>query len=217
MAGLYLLTRLLFMHDKWHEGLLPGALTYEAYQQRWADKLAMPLQGMDKEARKYLFYSRYNWERQQRVLDAYEISPALIQAVQSLPAPQSWFVLTDDWCLDSAFALPVIQSAASAAGNTSLVLLPRDNHLGVMDRYLTNGARSIPKLVAFGPDGEACFAWGPAPAELTALRLGWQADGVPGAEISQRKLAWYEDAGWDKIDASLAETIQAGVCAPMTS
>ncbi|MDZ4701590.1 MAG: thioredoxin family protein, partial [Rhodothermales bacterium] len=81
-----------------------------------------------------------------------------------------------------------------------------------MDRYLTQGARSIPRLVAFDPEGNACFGWGPAPAELRAARATWVAEGVAGAEISRRKLDWYVARGGEQVDTELANRIMARIC-----
>jgi len=38
-----------------------------------------------------------------------------------------------------------------------------------MDKYLTNGGRVIPKLVAFDKDMNELFQWGPRPEEVKIL------------------------------------------------
>jgi hypothetical protein len=49
----------------------------------------------------------------------------------------------------------------------TLRILLRDNNLDIMDAYLTNGGRSIPKLIAFDAKfDKVFFTWGPRPVAL---------------------------------------------------
>ena len=184
-------------------------LPYADYLARWREKLSAPLQGLDKTARKYVYYARYNEERSRRVQAAYEVSGKLRAALEGIEAPQRWMVITEDWCGDSAYGLPVIARAAEASEQVTLRILLRDANLDVMDRYLTGGARSIPKLVAFAEDGEELFRWGPRPAEAQALRERLKAEGVGGPEITQAVVDWYEAGGWREVDGELAALVAA--------
>ncbi len=196
------------------ENALRNGLTFDAYSASWAAKLTAPLQGLDKDQRKNVFYSRYNWERYQRVLATYTVSSELARAVATIEEPQRWMLITEDWCVDSAFAFPVIAEAVRLNPSITLRIVLRDANLDIMERYLTNGARSIPRLVAFDADGNECFGWGPAPADLRAARAAWVSEGVPGPDISQRKIDWYEALGWERVDSELAERILARICVP---
>lgn len=184
-----------------------NGLTFEQYIAIWQERLAQPMKGMDREARRYLFYRRYNMERAGRVEAAYEMSDALKAAVDAIDAPQSWLVLTEDWCVDSAFSLPIISEAISHNPNVNMRILLRDENLDVMDRYLTNGGRSIPKLVVFDEAGQELMDWGPRPDALTRARAAWASEGVEGAMISQRSITWYEAGGWHHVDAELADAL----------
>ena len=198
------------MEDLVQQRLSRDGLTYADYLAQWQEKLGVPLQGLDKAARKYVYYARYNEERSRRVRAAYEVSDKLRAALAGLEAPQRWMVLTEDWCGDSAYSLPVIAEAAAPSEQVTLRILLRDRHLDVMDRYLTSGARSIPKLVAFAEDGEELFRWGPRPAEAQALRERLKAAGASGPEMTEALIGWYDEGGWRRVDDELAATI-AGV------
>ncbi|MFW5955617.1 MAG: thioredoxin family protein, partial [Rhodothermales bacterium] len=157
---------------------LQTGLTAAEYVSRWREKLGSELKGLDKEARKRLYYVRYNFERFERVAAQYEISEALKQASRGISEPQMWMLLTEDWCGDSAYALPVVNAAVHHSDHVELRLLNRDENLDIMDDYLTNGGRSIPKLVAFDMSGQEIFRWGPRPQVLAELRQQWQQDGA---------------------------------------
>lgn len=190
--------------------LAEQGLHHNTYQNRWEDRLQVDRRSLDKAGRRTYFYRKYNAERAAAVRAAYEVTRGLRDALACVEAPQWWMVLTEDWCVDSAYSLPVIAAAAEHAA-IRLRLVPRDEHLDVMDRYLTGGSRSIPKLVAFDRDGSELFRWGPRPAELQALRQERLAAGDDGRTVSQAVIAWYEAGGWRQVDPELTELLTAAV------
>lgn len=187
---------------------LPTGLTYDAYLANWQEERAQPLDGLDRVARRYALYRRYNWARAEDVRAAYEVSEKLRQAMDTIAAPQQWIVLTEDWCADSAYVLPVIAAAAARSEQVTLRILLRDTHPDVMDRYLTNGTRSIPKLVVLAEDGAELFTWGPRPVEAAHLRAEVLASTGDGKQASASLIDWYERGGWRQVDAELAALLE---------
>lgn len=156
-----------------------------------------------------LHYKKYNFERTQAVHRAYTPSDELHAALADLDAPQLWMVLTEPWCGDSAYNLPVIAEAATTSDEVTLRILYRDENLDIMDQYLTNGSRSIPKLVAFDEDGDVLFTWGPRPEPVRAARDALLDEGAEGAELIQHLLERYEAGDWKTVDAELAEALRS--------
>ncbi|MEM8560306.1 MAG: thioredoxin family protein [Bacteroidota bacterium] len=187
--------------DRIHRDGLP----YDAYRAQWADQLTQSLKGLDKEARKYHFYRKYNAERTAHVHAAYAPSDALRTALAGIEAPQTWLVLTEAWCGDAAFNLPVIAEAAALSPHVALRVLLRDEHTDLIERYHTNGSHSIPKLVAFDGDGTELFTWGPRPAEAQAQVRAILDSGVDPALAKQQFADWTtETAAWQLVDRDLA-------------
>jgi len=185
-------------------------LSYDEYLARWKrEQDVEPSADMSKKERKMLHYKQYNFERTQHVHDAYTPSDALRTAAERIEAPQLWMVLTEPWCGDSAYNLPVIAEAAALSDHVTLRILHRDDNLDIMDQYLTGGGRSIPKLVAFDDDGTELFTWGPRPAPIRAHRQDLLDEGVDGAALIQQLLDRYEDEGWKDVDAELTEVLQS--------
>lgn len=182
-------------------------LSYEAYVSQWKEKLAQPLKGLDRVARRYHFYSKYNDERAERVNNAYEMSEEFKAAIDAIDTPQLWMILTEDWCVDSAYSLPIINAAAKRNSFIKIRILPRDTNLDIMDHYLTEGARSIPKLVIFTMEGEELLNWGPRPATLQQKRKEMKEAGEPGNVISQESVEWYEAGGWREIETELVHSL----------
>ena len=91
---------------------LAHGLTYDAYLEAWRPKLTASMAGLSPEARRYLLYSRYNWERSEKVHATYQPSDRLLTALAQIRTRQTWVVLTEDWCVDGSFTVPVFVEAA---------------------------------------------------------------------------------------------------------
>ncbi len=193
-----------FAERRPHQGL-----TYNAYRDLWKEQKEKPAEGKDVSERKMLHYLNYNWERQRQVHEAYTPSDALQEAVDAVVEPQLWMVLTEPWCGDSSFLLPVIAEAAALNDAVTLRILLRDDNLDIMDQYLTGGSRSIPKLVAFSEEGIELFTWGPRPegaAERYAeLRETYDDKQQQIAELVE----YYQNGGWKEADDELAAALRA--------
>ncbi|PSQ76653.1 MAG: thioredoxin family protein, partial [Bacteroidetes bacterium QH_6_63_17] len=88
-------------------------------------------------------------------------------------------------------------------------------NLDIMDQYLTDGNRSIPKLAAFSEEGNERFTWGPRP-EGAAQQFRTLTDQYDDkSELIGEFLEHYEDGGWREADAELAETIQSATETPV--
>ena len=78
---------------------------------------------------------------------------------------------------------------AEVQPNITLRFILRDENLEVMDAFLTNGGRSIPKLiVTVGEDNEVVKSWGPRPNEVQEI-----------VTLSKKELAAIEDEESRKI------------------
>lgn len=68
--------------------------------------------------------------------------------------------ITEDWCGDAMMNNAILRRIAEAAGVEVHVVL-RDEDTDLIDRYLTNGGRSIPKYLLMNESGEVIETWGP--------------------------------------------------------
>lgn len=117
-------------------------------------------------------YTKLNLARTRRLDKTFKILPEM-DAVLKKVSPQTWLVITEPWCGDSAQNLPVILALAALAPAVQVRIALRDTSPDVIDQYLTMGARSIPKLVAFGTaTGKVLFQWGPRPLRAHELVMG---------------------------------------------
>jgi len=191
-----------------------NGLSYSDYRAHWREQKAQSAEGLDPDERKMLHYLSYNWERQAHVHDNYTPSDDLQAAVEGIDQPQLWMVLTEPWCGDSAFLLPVIAEAAQLSDNVTLRILLRDDNLDIMDQYLTGGSRSIPKMATFAEDGEERFVWGPRPEGARQKYAALREEHDDKMEMVKKLIAHYEDGAWRETDAELAAALQDATPVP---
>src|SRR5690606_26509598 len=94
-----------------------------------------------------LNYTDLNISRMNKWDKRFELSADVLALLKNTNRKEAWVVLTEAWCGDAAHAIPVMAKMAAASPNIDLHLVLRDENLDLMDQYLTNGGRSIPKLI----------------------------------------------------------------------
>lgn len=168
--------------------------TYDEYRQMCKDLLAQNKTTGPNQSEKYLEYSRLNQHRMDRLDKTVVINDELSKLIKNIKRPMVWVVLTELWCGDAAQNLPAFaKMEAIKPGKIRLVLLLRDENPEIMDAYLTNGAKSIPKLIALdGETLEELFTWGPRPASAQQIMLDYKAAGSP-PDVDYKKdiQVWY--------------------------
>ncbi|MCH4827446.1 MAG: thioredoxin family protein [Planococcus sp. (in: firmicutes)] len=69
-------------------------------------------------------------------------------------------VITEDWSGDAMMSNAILRKIADAA-DLDVHCIYRDDNLELMDRYLTNGERLIPKYIVLSENGDVLGEWGP--------------------------------------------------------
>jgi hypothetical protein len=99
-------------------------------------------------------------------------------------------VIAEDWCGDASNTTPVLARFAEQVPGITLRVIKRDEHLEIMDRYLTKGGRAIPIVIALGPDFTELGHWGPRPRELQAWVMA-NKETMPTSERYKEVRKWY--------------------------
>lgn len=163
--------------------LFDKGLTYEQYMHFTTDLVAEGKTSGPNQSAPYVHYTKLNLQRMKRLNKTVEIPVSLINLLTLKAKNWTWITLTEPWCGDAAQCVPVIQKLAAASKEIQSIYLLRDEHPQVMDAYLTNGGRSIPKLICLDENQQEVFTWGPRPAVIQAVMNQLKADGV--AEIAE--------------------------------
>ncbi|WP_153731614.1 thioredoxin family protein [Sporosarcina obsidiansis] len=101
-------------------------------------------------------------------------------------------VITEDWCGDAMLNNPILRRIAEAA-NIEVRAVLRDENLDLIDRYLTNGGRSIPVYLLLNSDGELLAKWGPRAPILQEYVMAGRAElpAQDAPEFEEKQKAFY--------------------------
>lgn len=152
-------------------------------------------------------YSSLNQRRMKRWEKTLKISPEEKQKIEVFPKKMSWLVISEGWCGDAAHILPVLQKMASFNKNIDLRIVLRDDHEKLMNQFLTNGGKSIPKLIMIDLAEEKIIAdWGPRPSTATEMVENYKKDhGSLDADFKEELQLWYnKDKGKTVVEDILA-------------
>lgn len=139
-------------------------------------------------------FTALNQKRMNRIYKTLIIKDFLHEILQNSKQKQNWYVITEAWCGDSAQCLPVIGKLAELAGDKiNLSIFFRDINLSWIEKYHTNGSKSIPKLISFDEAGNELFTWGPRPKEAQEILLAWKANpaGKTREDFGKELHTWY--------------------------
>jgi Thioredoxin len=114
-------------------------------------------------------YTQQNVERMQRLDSSTILTAETREQVATITEPQTWLTISEGWCGDASQVVPVIEQIAAANPNITHQLIFRDEHVDVMDAFLTDGGRSIPKTIILDANGKVLNAWGPRPSGLQTV------------------------------------------------
>ncbi|TVZ58040.1 thioredoxin-like protein [Flavobacteriaceae bacterium MAR_2010_105] len=115
-------------------------------------------------------YTMLNDRRMNRWDKTIKIPKDISSRVASFKGNITWLVITESWCGDAAHVVPIINRIAELNENIDLKLILRDENNEIMNQFLTNGARAIPKLIMIDNDSQAVInTYGPRPSVLTQM------------------------------------------------
>ena len=174
------------------ENSLQKAISYTGYRNLVRNLLTEGKSTGPEQSKDLTNYSTLNDRRMKRLDKTIKISKETIQEFQKVKQPQTWLVLTEGWCGDAAQNLPILDKIASDTANIDLKIVLRDENLDLMDLFLTNGGRSIPKLIALDKDNNVLDLWGPRPTIATKMVLDYkEKNGALDPQFKQDLQVWY--------------------------
>ncbi len=138
-------------------------------------------------------YTKLNERRMKRWTKTFKFGDGAKEKIQAFNKKVTWLVITESWCGDAAHTMPIIDKIASESSNINFKVVLRDQQLPLMDQHLTNGGRSIPKLIMIDDEtGDVLNTWGPRPSEATKLVEDYKEEhGKLTPEFKQELQVWY--------------------------
>lgn len=173
--------------------IIRDAMDYQAYRTKIDDLLEEGKTTGPNQSEDLTEYTRMNVHRMKRLDKQVQLRNSLKEKLHDIQQSYVWLVITEGWCGDAAQNLPVIAKMADETDAIDLKLILRDENLDIMDEFLTNGGRSIPKLICLDAETlEVKGSWGPRPQELQKGAMKWKENpDISNEEWAERVHKWY--------------------------
>ena len=172
--------------------LINKALDYQSYKNLIERLLKEGKSTGPNQSQELLQYSELNVHRMNRVEKTTVLIEDLSAKIDLIEQPQIWLILAEGWCGDAAQTIPIFHLIEKQFPKIKIKLLLRDENVEVMDHFLTDGSRSIPKVLMLDASSLNLLAqWGPRPSEAIALINNLKAAKVDMMEIKEKLHAWY--------------------------
>jgi hypothetical protein len=137
-------------------------------------------------------YGKLNRQRMRRLDKTVVLTRSLIEKANKNERPMIWLIITEGWCGDAALNIPVIEKIAAESPRVETRYVLRDANLELMDRYLTNNARSIPKLICLDAETLAELGtWGPRPESAMKYFYEMKEQGIEKTQMMENLQRWY--------------------------
>ncbi|MDT8412308.1 MAG: thioredoxin family protein [Vicingaceae bacterium] len=181
------------------------SISFEEYYQLHEKQVATGSTSGKDQSEALVEYTKLNFSRLKRSYKTTTPSEKVLETVDCLNDKMTWLVLTETWCGDAAQNIPVLAKIAEANPAISFRLIFRDENPEVMDNFLTNGSKSIPKLIALDKNLNILGTWGPRPTVIQDWFLTKKAN---GADMDKLKIDLQHKYNEDKGQALQQEMVE---------
>lgn len=150
---------------KWIAKALFNSHSYFEYRKLITDLLKEEKSTGNEQSTALTNYSLLNETRMNCLEKTSKIPQENAQALKSLRHEYIWIVISEGWCGDAAQLLPIFDKmVAESDGKIDMKIVLRDENEELMNLFLTNKDKSIPKLIVINKQtGGALAHWGPRP------------------------------------------------------
>ena len=168
-------------------------ISWSQYSKKFNEILEMdsPTPPYNKEA--YLNYVKLNKSRQNRWLKKGVLSEEIKNIVSKLKSEQKWIVITEPWCGDASHSLPFLKLIADLSTKIDLQIVYRDSPPEIINEYLTDNGKAIPKLIIRDKNDEDLAIWGPRPEPCQKLFKEMRANNTSQEEQKITLQNWYNN------------------------
>jgi hypothetical protein len=134
------------------------AVNFEEYLRTAEERMANPKTADDTEKKEYY---ELGLQRMNRTTKTFKIDETQLEKLMSKNFDGKILVISEAWCGDASATVPALVKFFEGRNEVRIFL--RDSDTSLIDRYLTNGTQSIPKVLILNEDFSVRAVWGPRP------------------------------------------------------
>ena len=191
------------------EKSLQTAKSYTEYKALILDLLKQGKSTGPNQNESLFHFSKLNNQRMKRLDKQTRLEEETLTKTQKINRDFTWLVLTEGWCGDAAQTLPVINKIAETNKKIDLKVVLRDENDELMNQFLTNGNKSIPKLIVVDKaSNEVVGSWGPRSVKASKMVSDYkEKHGKVDAKLKTDLQNWYNQDKGKNIEFEMVELI----------
>jgi hypothetical protein len=198
------------MTNRIDPAMFKRTFSYEEYLELITELVNKGLTSGPDQSEKLTHFTKLNFQRLKRVFRTLQLSEEIVDAAKNVQSEMLWVVIVESWCGDVPQNLPFMEAISQQANNIRFQIILRDENPEIMDQFLTNGTRSIPKLICFDPRTfEVAGTWGPRPIGASELVKALLKDPEVTKEMrSEAVQRWYLQNKGEQLQSELCFLIE---------
>lgn len=150
-------------------------------------------------------FTKINNQRMKRLDKQTRLSEEAVSMTEKVSKDFTWLVLTESWCGDAAQTLPVINKFSEVSDKIDLKVVLRDENDDLMNQFLTDGNKSIPKLIVIENESKKVVSsWGPRSEKATRMIQDYkEKHGKVDDQIKKDLQVWYNKDRGKQIEKEM--------------
>jgi hypothetical protein len=191
---------------------IENAYSYDDYWQLFEKLVSEERSTWHEHNEEMVNFTKLNLQRSRRVHKKFIIENDLKERLQSIDKPVTWIAITEPWCGDAAQNLPVFAEMSKLNSKITFRLVLRDKNEELMNAFLTNGTKSIPKLIQLDEDLEVVATWGPRPMHAQNMVMDWKKNPhVDKQSFYKEVQAWYNQDNGQSLQKEILKMLESSV------
>jgi hypothetical protein len=191
------------------EESLDKAMNYNRYSELVKELVARGESTGPEQTEQRIEFTKLNASRMRRLDKTIKIPKVAVNAFQNINEKQTWLVILESWCADGAQTIPILNKICDVNSNLDVKIVLRDEHPELMNLFLTNGTRSIPKMIILDSDNNILNTWGPRSRAATKMvEVYKKKNGGIDASFKKFLQVWYNNDMGEAIIDDLEKLIK---------
>ncbi|WP_456376926.1 thioredoxin family protein [Lutibacter sp.] len=189
---------------------LQKGISYIEYRKLIKELLTKGISTGGNHSNDFLNYSKLNDKRMDRLDKTLKISEETQSSINNLKNDFTFLVIAEGWCGDAAQIVPVLNKITESSPKINMKIVLRDENEELMNQYLTNGSKSIPKILIIDNNNKVINSWGPRPSIATKMVLDYKEQhGNLDADFKKNLQIWYNKDKGTNTQKELVKLLKA--------
>lgn len=188
---------------------MENAISYEEYRNLIDDLVTKKATTGENQSQEMIEYTALNQRRYKRLDKTLKVSEEDKKFFSEYPKKLIFLTITEPWCADAAQIIPMLNKIVEISSVIDLKFVLRDENDELMQHFLTNGGRAIPKLIILDSESkEVIHDWGPRPSEATKMVVAYkEKHGKLTLEFKEGLQHWYNENKGECISKDLRKIL----------